>query len=401
MRVLLTNNTLALRAGTELYVRDVSIELMRRGHQPVVYSTHLGEIAAEIRAATVPVISKLETVGEPPDVIHAQHNYEAIAALTQFPGTPAVSFCHGWFPWEESPLLFPQVRRYVAVSKVCRERLIAEGGISPERVELIPNFVDRRLFPPRDSLPGSPRRALSFSNTIGEHADLPVLRKACAVCGVQLDAIGHAVGRIEAQPGGLLAQYDIVFARGRAAIEAMAVGAAVILCDAGRLGPMVTTRNFAELRELNFALRSLSDPVTEGRLTERIRQYDGGDAERVSEIARRECSVERAVDRIVHVYQRAIEEAWQQPPVTAAACNRALVRYLEESAPHFKGSMLERRKLELERDEELRRLRQELGSIRASATWRWGQMILRNSLVRGLFGGLIERVATNGNHRTG
>ena len=49
MRVLLTNNTLAQRGGSELYVRDVAIELMRRGHQPVAYSTLLGEVAEEFR----------------------------------------------------------------------------------------------------------------------------------------------------------------------------------------------------------------------------------------------------------------------------------------------------------------------------------------------------------------
>src|ERR1700677_3034838 len=144
MRVLLTNNTLAHRAGTELYVRDIAIELMRRGHQPVVYSTHLSDVADEIRSATVPVIGSLEALGEAPDIIHAHHNYEAVAAIMQFPQVPAVSFCHGWTPWEEKPLRFPQVRRYVAVSEVCRERLIAEGGISACRVEMLPNFFDGR-----------------------------------------------------------------------------------------------------------------------------------------------------------------------------------------------------------------------------------------------------------------
>src|SRR6266705_3324951 len=99
MRVLLTNNTLARRAGPELYI--LSIELLRRGHQPIVYSTHLGQVAKEIRKSTVPVISSLEALGQAPDIIHAHHNYEAVAAMMCFPDTPAVSFCHGWSPWEE------------------------------------------------------------------------------------------------------------------------------------------------------------------------------------------------------------------------------------------------------------------------------------------------------------
>ena len=38
-------------------------------------------------------------------------------------------------------------------------------------------------------------------------------------------------------------RYDIVFAKARAAIEAMAVGAAVIVCDFDGVGPMVSTEN--------------------------------------------------------------------------------------------------------------------------------------------------------------
>jgi glycosyltransferase involved in cell wall biosynthesis len=388
MRVLLTNNTLASRAGTELYIRDVSIELLRRGHQPVVYSTRLGEIADEIRNATVPVISRLEALGAPPDIIHAHHNYEAVAALMQFPETPAVSFCHGWIPWEETPLRFPQVRRYVAVSEVIRERLIAEGGISPRQVEFVGNFFDSALFPPRSALPPSARLALSFGNAMGEQTCLPILRKACRRCGLQFEAIGLGVGRAESQPANVLARCDIVFARGRAAIEAMAVGAAVILCDVGRLGPMVTSRNFWEMRSLNFANRALSQRLTEEGLAQVIRQYDAGDAARVSEMTRQECELRLGVDRIVAIYEKAIEDARQQPPVSAAECSRALVRYLEESASHYK-----------ELDAELHGLRQDIAAIRTSTTWKLGQRVVQTGILRRLFGGLLQRIASDSSSR--
>ena len=406
MRILLTNNTVAYRAGTELYVRDVAIELMRRGHQPVVYSTHLGEVADEIRSATVAVIGSLEALGEAPDVIHAHHNYEAVAAIMQFPQVPAVSFCHGWTPWEEKPLRFPQVRRYVAVSEVCRERLIAEGGISPCLVELLPNFFDGRLFPPRDPLPRLPRLALSFSNTIGEESGLPLIRKACRNCGIQLETMGKATGRIERHPGQALAKYDIVFARDRCAIEAMAVGAAVILCDVGRLGPMVSTDKFWKLRSVNFGLRSLSEPFTEDGLTEAIRRYDASDAAAVSAMARGECEMQPAVDRILAIYGKAIEEARQAAPISAAECNRALVVYLEESAEHHKGFRLAETNREwsekyLEWTRRERLLQTEIASMRASASWRWSQRILQNGLVKRALGGLIQRVAKHSNRTAG
>ena len=51
-----------------------------------------------------------------------------------------------------------------------------------------------------------------------------------------------------AQPERVLGRYDIVFAKAKAAMEAMAVGAAVVLCDFGGVGPMVTWADFDRLR---------------------------------------------------------------------------------------------------------------------------------------------------------
>src|SRR6185436_18076478 len=96
LRVLITNNTLADRAGTELYVRDLALALLDRGHQPIAFSAYLGTVAAELRSATVPVIDRLDALAEPPDVIHGHHHVEALLALTHFPDTPALFICHGW-----------------------------------------------------------------------------------------------------------------------------------------------------------------------------------------------------------------------------------------------------------------------------------------------------------------
>ena len=74
LRVLLTNNTLSARAGSELYVRDVATALLRAGHAPVAYSPVLGDVADELRAATVPVVDDLRLLTIPPDVIHGQHS---------------------------------------------------------------------------------------------------------------------------------------------------------------------------------------------------------------------------------------------------------------------------------------------------------------------------------------
>jgi hypothetical protein len=336
MRVLLTNNTLSERAGTELYVRDVALELLRRGHRPVAYSTVLGPVADELRAATVPVVSRLESLGEPPDVIHGQHHYDALLAMTWFPETPAVYFCHGWLPFEEAPLRFPRVFGYVAVDELCRERLIVEGGVAPGDIEVILNFFDATRFPARGALPAVPRRALAFGNLFAEALDLPVLRDACARCGLELDVLGSASGRSTPRPEDLLPAYDVVFAKARSAIEAMATGAAVILTAGARLGPMITPDNFDTLRPLNFGARTLSRPLTPDALEAEIRRYDAASAAAVSRIVRDRCELRPAVDRIVGAYERAILKARSGPWPERLACERAVARYLEQHAHEYK-----------------------------------------------------------------
>src|SRR5436853_4955604 len=85
LRVLLTNRVLAHRTGTELYVRDVALGLLRRGHLPVVYSPRLGEVAADLRAQTVPVVDDPAKVSEAPDIIHGHHGLETLTALLAVP----------------------------------------------------------------------------------------------------------------------------------------------------------------------------------------------------------------------------------------------------------------------------------------------------------------------------
>ena len=102
LRILLTNNTLGARGGSELYVRDLALALMRRGHFPVAYSTVLGDVAAELREATVPVVDDLRALNMPPDVIHGQHHLDAMTAMLQFPEVPAIYVCHGWLPYRRT-----------------------------------------------------------------------------------------------------------------------------------------------------------------------------------------------------------------------------------------------------------------------------------------------------------
>ena len=313
MRVLITNNTFDAHAGSELYARDVALALLRRGHQPVAYSTHLGAVARELRDATVPVIDDLAQLTVAPDIIHAQHHLDAMTAMLRFPQVPAVYFCHGWVPWEEMPPKFPSIRTYVAVDDLCAERLQCESGIAPAQIRLIRNFVDLARVELRAEWPARPRRALVFSNNAREDGYLGIVRKACVLRGIEVDAIGSQSGRVETNPAALLRNYDIVFAKARSAIEAMASGAAVVVCDAAGLAGMVTEHHYADWRDLNFGVRTLSRAITIETILAELDAYDATQAQRVTQRIREEADMERAVDTIVDTYAQAIAEHRASP----------------------------------------------------------------------------------------
>src|SRR5262249_52888507 len=149
---------------------------------------------------------------------------ETMTALLRFPNTPAVFFCHGWIPWEETPPKHPRILRFVAVDETCRDRLACESGVAEERVSVVLNSVDMDQFVPRAPLPLKPERALVFSNGASESTHVGAVREACRRRRLALDVVGAESGNVSTKPHELLRQYDIVFAKARCALEALAVG---------------------------------------------------------------------------------------------------------------------------------------------------------------------------------
>jgi hypothetical protein len=383
LKILITNNTLAGRAGTELYVRDLAVELLKRGHTPIAYSTIHGAVAEELRAATVPVIDCLGSLNAPPDLIHGHHHLETMTALLQFPRVPAVYFCHGWLPWEELPPKFPRIMRYVAVDETCRDRLVHEHAISDEQVRLIFNFVDLNRFKRRNALPEKPMRALVFSNNANESTNLPAVREACMRAKLELDVAGVGVGNSVNRPEHVLPKYDLVFAKGRAALEALSVGTAVILFDAAGVGPMVTTANMQRLRPLNFGIRTLQNPIEPDVLLEQIASYNAPDATLVSSWIRQTASMDAAMGHLISMYEEVIEEHRNQPAADYATEFRAASAYLRHWVPNLTRLRAEcqsrhgalRREYDQTRTER-DSLRSELNMINGSLTLR-----LRNRLI--------------------
>jgi hypothetical protein len=326
MRILITNSTVASRSGTELYVRDLACGLLGRGHRPVVYTPKIGPLARELRDKAVPVTDCLDSITAPPDIIHGHHNLETMTALLHFTRAPAIFVVHDSLARQDVPPRFPRILRYVAVDHLCLDRLVFEHGIPEESTRVVLNSVNLDAFKPRGPLPPRPRRALIFSNASSTH--LAAVREACARAGLELDVIGHDSGNICSKPEDVLGQYDIVFAKGRCAMEALAVGAAVILCDFRGVGPMVTTGELDSLRRLNFGHRTLSSEIRPDVIAREIARYNPADAPEVSRRVRDSAGSDIMLDEICALYSEVTEEYVASPKADAEAELHAAADYL-------------------------------------------------------------------------
>jgi hypothetical protein len=259
-----------------------------------------------------------------------------MTALLHFRQVPAIFFCHGWLPWEEIPPRFPRILRYVAVDHTCRDRLAYEHAIPEERVRVIFNFVDLQRFNVRPPLPARPKRALVFSNYMYTATHLSAVQEACARADIELDVIGASAGQSCAQPELVLGRYDLVFAKARCALEALAVGTAVVLCDTVGVGPMVTTCELEQLRQLNFGIRTLRDSLHPDVLAREIARYDAVDATEVSRRIRASAGIDMAVDEIVALYGEVLAECAVTHAVDADAEGRAAAAYLRWLTMHLR-----------------------------------------------------------------
>lgn len=357
MRILFTNHGLSQRAGTELYVRDIAVALRNRGHEPWCWSTEIGAVADELRAEGIRVVQTLAELPGQPDLIHGHHRLETTAAGLYFPDVPIVSYCHGPRAWQERPCRLPNVAFWIAVDEACRERLVNEEGLDPSRIRVLLNFFDADRFPLRGALPSRPERALVFSNYASRDTHVPVLREVCEAAGLRLDVVGLASGKVVEDPGALLVQYDLVFAKARAAIEAMAAGCAVVQCDSFGAGRMVAPDNFHELRERNFGFTTMRMPLTVEHLTAQVRQYDAVACGAVSERVRRECSLDHAVEQLLGHYQDALQ--WKVPSSSSVEGLEGAALLLEREIPYARAG---REVLDVRR--ELEKLRGELERVR-------------------------------------
>lgn len=334
MNILITNSRLDGLGGAQSFVRDLGRGLQELGHSVVAYSCDPGDREVLRERGMIPTTDSLDDLPFRPDVIHGQHHLQTMAATAVLHGIPAIYHCHGAV-WRECPPLFPRIYHYLAVSRTLANRMIIEMNLDPADVSVLLNTLEVGRFNEVRALPEVPARALFYNKMHGP--DSPVvgaIREAASRVGIELDCVGRHFERMISDPERVLPTYDIVFASGRSAIDALAAGCAVVVLGRTSCGEMVVPENYGRLREVNFAIAVNSPPSSADMIEKELRRYSAVECGLVSRRLREEADSASGIRTLVGIYEDVIARH-NRTPEDLPAERRAMAKYLRRLSPIF------------------------------------------------------------------
>jgi len=252
MRILITNERIDQRAGSDLFCRDLARGLQSRGHFVIAYGSDKRQLERMLERDSIPVVVNLEKLPFRPDVIHARHHLDAMTAVMALPGVPAIHHCLGP-AWATLIPKHPRIFRYVAPSVGVAASLASEG-IASEQTDTILHAFDPDRFTKVRTPPSVPTRALIYDDVLSSDSlVVQTIVSELQSAGMAVELSGRRFGRAIEDPERQLLKYDLVFASGRKGIEAIACGCSVIMVGPNGCGELVESSNFEALRATNFA----------------------------------------------------------------------------------------------------------------------------------------------------
>lgn len=307
LRILIATHCLGWRTGSEAHTRDLALGLSRRGHAVAVLAPKLLEDAdaRALRATGICVTDRLSDVPWKPDTIHGHHWAPTILACAAFPEAPALQVCHDATQARDraAPGSFVQLR--CAVDEFCRARVARETGLESGDIPLLPNAVDLEAFPARAESPATPpAKAILFHSSGKDEVVLEAADGACAALGIALRRVGPGSGCFLGSPAAALLEADLVFAKARCALEALACGCHVILLGEQGLGPAITPESLEKLRRRNLGRSLLTERASTEAIVARIRELDPARTAVLTQMVRAHCGIDSLAARAEALHLR-------------------------------------------------------------------------------------------------
>lgn len=311
MRVVVVNERLAKRTGTELAAWEVGRALSRRGHTVTVTAPVLGPLAEEIAKEGVVRVAPLNAIGDHPDIIHLNHLSSVSEITDRFPGAPILMQWHTLVPADFN--IPDEISVVCGVTPIINKQIALYTGRKPDA--LLGNFVDLSQFAPRMApLPDAPRKWLLVGQQRGSRRVVWAVLRAAMARRARLTLVGPRFFRRVANLPAYAAEFDLVIASGRCALESLAAGASVIVGDAKGVGDIITPKNVELYRTGNFSCGTFDGPMTYSKLLAAVDQYDPEAASSATRWIREEAAIEHGVSHLEQLYTLAIARTFQQQP---------------------------------------------------------------------------------------
>ena len=257
--------------GTEAYLLTVGEHLQRLGHEVVIYAPELGPYGDHVRRCGIEVVGEMRELPADCDVVLAQDTIVAYDMAQRYPPAQQVyRVCGDSFDFQLPPQLDGVVNlivvlsdRYARVTEACA----AKAPILRMRV---PIDIDRLV--PIGTLRARPRRAVMLGNYPDRFG---LVREAWGQHGVEVLQVGNLEGtRQSYDVAHAVADADIVVAKARAALDAMACGRAVYIYDMFGGDGWVTPDLYPALEADNFAGQATGRVIGVAELEHDIGEYD-------------------------------------------------------------------------------------------------------------------------------
>lgn len=270
MRIVLANHAFHRVGGSETYLATLADNLVRLGHDVVVYARVAGDMAMLARRRGIRVVDRVEDLGDPADAALTQDGVVAHDLAAAWPRVPQAFVCHSsLFDFQQPPL----VPGIAATVIVLNDRVGARVQALNANCDVVrlTQPIDTQRFSPLSSLSRRPKRAL-VQSTYLDGAPRRALEEAWGAAGIELVFLG--VDHVDLSPEVQMGTVDIVVGKGRTVIEAMSCGRPAYLYDAFGGDGWITPDTYPALESDGFSGQVGARGPDVDRLTADIGAYD-------------------------------------------------------------------------------------------------------------------------------
>jgi hypothetical protein len=256
--------------GSETYVLTVAEQLQRLGHGVTILVGETGPMSEFAADRGLTVTADLGGLRESCDALVVQDSALAYRLADLYPGTPQLfRAASDLYDLQLPPSLPGVVSDVVACSERVRRRV--RHLAVRHRIHRLRQPIDTERFMPAGAPAARPRRALLLGNYLrGRRLD--AIQAALERRGVTCQRVG-ALGELTCAPEQAIWAADLVVAKGRAALEAMACGKPVLVYDQFGGDGWVTAERYDAMEADNFAGLSAPVVLTGERLDEELAAY--------------------------------------------------------------------------------------------------------------------------------